>query len=104
MKRPIALVIIMMVILLTAYFTKPTDVRCFAEAKAQYEKQVLSSLEKNLPPTVDRTLFAITFKNAFAKSLRVQDKIIYKAIYQQKANHLYSIGWGGLGMVNVTIK
>jgi len=103
MRRAIALALIMVIIVLVAYFTKPTRQQCMDEAVAQYEK-VLDNMVENAPATVSKELFRTTLLKAFEQGLSVKDNMVYQQIYQQKGGVNNTIGWGAFGLVQIHFK
>ncbi len=104
MRRSFALLIIMVVIVLIAYVTKPSNETCLTEARKQYKESVINKLSLNLPANINEKLLSETLQKSFEQSLSVQDKVVYKDILQQKGNVKVSIGWGAFGIASVDIK
>lgn len=103
MRRAIALVVIMTVIVLIAHFTKPSKEQCIKEATAQYQK-VVSNAVQTLPGNISKELLQATMQKAFKESLQVKDNIVYQQIYLQKDGERNTIGWGAFGMVQINLK
>lgn len=103
MRRAIALVLIMVVIVLMAYFTKPTEQQCIQEAKGQYQK-VLNNAAQSVPGNISKELLKSTMQKAFEESLQVKDHLVYQEIYLQKDDDKTNIGWGAFGIVQVNLK
>ena len=103
MRRAIALVLIMVVIVLIAYFTKPTEQQCIQEAKGQYQK-VLNNAAQSVPGNISKELLKSTLQKAFEESLHVKDRLVYQEIYLQKDDDQTNIGWGAFGIVQVNLK
>ena len=104
MRKPIALLLIMAVIVAIAYVTKPSDEKCIAEAKNQFRQHMLNGAASALAGKVNPSLFSYTLEKAFAESLVVKDKFLYKEIDQQKANNTVRIGWAAFGTVQVSLQ
>lgn len=103
MRRAAALIVIMLVIVSVAYFTKPTQERCMQEAIVQYQ-QVLDNITPAVPDNINKDVFKATMEKSFEESLDVEDKIVYQAIYEQKGTTKKMIGWGAFGKVSVDVK
>lgn len=102
MRRAIALVLIMTVIVLIAYFTKPSEQQCIKEATEQYQK-VVSNAAQTVPGNISKELLQTTMQKAFEESLHVKDNMVYQQIYLQKDEGKSNIGWGAFGIVQVKL-
>ena len=104
MRRSFALLLIMVIVVLSAYVTKPSDEKCITEAKSLYRKNITSKIDQGIPSTINKQLFTETLEKVFAQTLKVQDRIVYKEIYQQRGALKADIGWGAFGIVSVDVK
>ena len=85
-----------------AYFTRPSDRRCFDAALKAYEAS-MGQTEKDLPRMLPRPLFRKLRLNRFQKELQVKDGIFYKEIFRRKGGKRTNIGWGAFGFVHITL-
>ena len=104
MQRPVALLLIMLVIATMAYFTKPSDNQCIEKAKQEFQNVMLGNVYVANPQRINRSLLNETLTKAFMESLRVQDRFLYKEINRQRGNKKVRIGWGAFGYVSVDVK
>lgn len=103
MRRAIALVLIMTIVVLIAYFTKPSEEQCIKVATQQYE-QVVNNAAQTVPGNISKELLEATMLKAFEESLQVKDYIVYRQLYLQKDEDKNNIGWGAFGIVQVDLE
>jgi hypothetical protein len=104
MRKALALSIILTVLAVIAYFTKPTETLCIQEAKEEFTQKKLSYTTETLPAGVDKKVFSETLEKSFLQSLQVEDHFVYRTIYQTGETTKTKIGWGAFGLVSVDIQ
>ena len=103
MKKLLRLLFFLLMFSGAAYFTRPSDRRCFDAALASYEAsmdQADHELSKVLPQPLLRKLRL----NRFQKELQVKDNTFYKEILRRKGGKRTRIGWGAFGFVHVSLE
>ncbi len=103
MRKALALSIIVTILGVTAYFFKPSEKQYLQKAGEEFRKKISYTIETS-PKGVDKNLFAQTLEKHFLQELAVEDKFLYKDIYQTSGGIKNKIGWGALGWVTVDIK
>jgi hypothetical protein len=103
MRKALSVSIIVSVLALAAYFSKPSESKCIKKATEEFRSKIFYTVEA-APKSVDKTLFAETLEKSFMKGLEISDKYLYREIIQNSGNRKNKIGWGAFGWVNVEIK
>lgn len=103
MRKALALSIIITILGVAAYFLKPSEKQCVQKAQEEFLKKISYTIEAS-PKEVDKILFAQTLEKHFLQELTVEDKFLYKDIFQTSGGIKNKIGWGALGWVTVDIK
>ena len=103
MRKALALSIIVSILALAGYFTKPSEEACFQKATEEFRKKISYTVEA-APKEIDKNIFAQTLEKSFLQKLQVADKFLYRAIYQRGVNGTNRIGWAAFGWVNVNVK
>lgn|SRR5688572_17731191 len=103
MKKALSLSIIVSVLALVAYFTKPTEEACFKKATEEFREKIFYTVE-SAPKEIEKNVFMRTLEKSFLQKIQVADKFLYREIYQRGVNGREKIGWAALGWVNVNVK
>ncbi|HEX2536223.1 MAG TPA: hypothetical protein VHK69_20925 [Chitinophagaceae bacterium] len=103
MRRAFTLATILIVIAGFLYFTKPSDEACFAEARAAFRKD-LDRMEAAMPQTVNRDVFRAVSEKIFQQEVRVEDRMLFKVVYQRKGGLDQQVGWAAGGYISVNLK
>lgn len=103
MRKALALSIIVSILAVTAYFTKPTEEACFKKATEEYRKKISYTVDA-APKEVEKNIFAQTLEKSFLQKLQVADKFLYRTIYQRGVNGTNRIGWAAFGWISVNVK
>jgi len=104
MKKALATSIIFTFLMVLAYLTKPSKEKCLQEAMETYRLKKLDYAAKTLPSNIKTGLFQETAEKAFLESIGVNDRFIYKDIYQTDNPSKTRIGWGAFGWVKVELR
>ena len=104
MRKALALSIILTVLAVIAYFTKPTEMQCIQKAKEEFELKKVFYTTETLPAGVDKQVFKETLEKGFLESLQVEDQFVFRSIYQAGDATRKRIGWGAFGFVSVEIQ
>ena len=103
MRKAFSLAVIVTVLGVLAYFTKPSKDACIIKARDEFRNKQLAYTLQNLPSDVNRDVFGKLAEKAFLQSIQVDDKLFYKTIYQLDSKNKKSIGWGLFGWVSVDL-
>lgn len=104
MRKALSLAIIVTVLGVFAYFTKPSKDACISKAREEFRNKQLGYTLQNLPAGVNREVFQKLAEKAFLLSIQVEDKFFYRAIYQvDNKKNKKSIGWGAFSWVSVDL-
>jgi hypothetical protein len=103
MRKALSLSIIVSVLALVAYFTKPTEEACFKKATEEFREKIFYTVE-SAPKEIEKSVFMRTLEKSFLQKIQVADKFLYREIYQRGVNGREKIGWAALGWVNVNVK
>ena len=103
MRKALALSLIITVLAVVAYFTKPSEEACITKARQEFEEKKLAYAGQTLPKGVNIDIFKETAAKNFLESLKVTDQVVLKAIYQQTGSSKKRIGWGAFGFVSVDV-
>lgn len=104
MRKAFTISVIVTILAVVAYLTKPSEAQCRNKAKEAFIEKKLSGTMATLPSGIDRTVFSATLEKSFMQGLRVEDKFLYRSIYQATNTAKTSIGWGAFGWINVAIE
>jgi hypothetical protein len=104
MKKALATSLIFTFLMVLAYVTKPSKEKCLREAMETYRLTKLDRIASNLPSSINTDLFQETAEKAFSQSLQVNDRFVYREIYQVDNTSKTRIGWGVFGWVKVDLK
>lgn len=103
MKKALTLSIVVSMLALAAFFTKPTEEACFKKATEEFRKKIFYTVE-DAPGNIEKSVFAQTLEKSFLQKIQVADKFLYRDIYQRGINGKNKIGWAAFGWVNVDLK
>jgi len=103
MRKALTLAFIVTVLGVAAWFFKPSEEACIKKARQEFQKKSSYTID-NVPKEIDKNVFAQLLEKTFLLGLEVDDKILYRSIYQKKAGKKEKIGWGAFGYVSVEIK
>ena len=103
MKKALALSLIVSILALTAYLTKPTEEACFKKTIAEFRKKIFYTVE-DAPGNIEKSVFAQTLEKSFLQKIQVADKFLYRDIYQRGVDGRSRIGWAAFGWINVDVK
>jgi hypothetical protein len=101
MRKAFALAIIVTVLAIVAYLTKPSDEECIEKARDEYKASKFPTISG--PQKINTQLLAETLEKNFTERLVIEDKLFYKEIYLLQEPKI-EIGWGAFGFVNVDVK
>ena len=104
MRKALALSIILTILAVIAYFTKPTEMHCIQKAKEEFEVKKIAYTTETLPAGVDKQVFRETLERSFLEGLQVEDNIIFRSVYQVGDATRKRIGWGAFGFVSIELK
>jgi hypothetical protein len=103
MRKAFSVSIIVSILALGAYFSKPSESKCLNNAKEEFRNKISYTVDA-APKSIDKTLFAETLEKNFLQGLEISDKYLYREIIQNSGSRKNKIGWGAFGWVNVDIK
>ena len=103
MRKALALAFIVTILGASAYLFKPSEEACIKKARQEFQKKISYTID-SAPKELDKNVFAQLLEKSFLQGLVVNDKFLYRNIYQQKAGKKEKIGWGAFGWVTVDIK
>jgi hypothetical protein len=103
MRKALALSFIVTVLGVLAYFFKPSEEACIKKAREEFFKSTAYTVD-SAPQEIDKNVFAQLLEKNFLQGLEVDDKVLYRNIYQKKAGEKEKIGWGAFGYISVDIK
>lgn len=103
MRRAFSLALIVVILAVTAFLSKPSEKVCFSEARKAFREN-LDRAEPAIPVSVNRDVFRSIAEKIFQQSLKVEDRFVYKVIYQEKGGDTHQIGWAAFGYVQVEPK
>ena len=101
MRKAFSLAIIATILAIMAYLTKPSDETCIAKAIKEYKETKFPMV--STPQKINTRLLTETLQKNFISSLVIEDRLLYKEIYQVKGSKT-RIGWGVFGWVTVDLK
>lgn len=104
MRKALVLSIILTVLAVIAYFTKPTEEACLNKAKDEFEEKKLVNTGQTLPKGINPEVFKETAEKGFLESLQVTDRVVLREIFQQNGSDKKRIGWGAFGFIAVDIE
>lgn len=104
MRKALALSVIITILAVIAYFTKPSEEACVAKAKDEFVERKIVYTAATMPEGIDPKVFVETSEKSFLQSLQIEDKFLYNAIYQVNGNAKKKIGWAAFGWINVDVK
>jgi hypothetical protein len=103
MRKALALSFIVTVLSVAAYLFKPSEEACIKKARQEFLKSTSYTVD-SAPTEIDKNVFAQLLEKNFLQGLEIDDKVLYRNIYQKKAGKKEKIGWGAFGYVSVDIK
>jgi hypothetical protein len=103
MRKALALSFIVTVLAVAAYLFKPSEEACIKKARQEFLKSTSYTVD-SAPTEIDKNVFAQLLEKNFLQGLEIDDKVLYRNIYQKKAGKKEKIGWGAFGYVSVDIK
>lgn len=102
MRKALSVSIILTVLAIIAYFTKPSEEACIDKAKDEFEAKKLSYTTSTLPQGVNPDVFKETAEKNFLSSLHVVDRFLFREIVQASASGNKQIGWAAFGWINAS--
>jgi hypothetical protein len=102
MRKPLALALILTFIAVSAFITKPSDDKCRRAAKQKFEEK-LQATSAGLPQNINKEVWLQTMEKSFEESVVVEDKFVYKTIWQQSNSNKKNIGWGAFNFVQIDL-
>ena len=87
MRKALALSFIVTVLAIAAYFFKPSEEACIKKARQEFRKSTSYTVD-SAPTEIDKNVFAQLLEKNFLQGLEIDDKVLYRNIYQKKAGRL----------------
>ena len=103
MRKALALSIIVSILAVAAYFSKPSEEACVKKASEKFRSKISYTIE-SAPKEVDKNLFAEALEKSFLEKLEVSDQFLYRKIYERAGSTTKKIGWAAFGLVQVDLK
>lgn len=103
MRKALTLAFIVTILGIAAYLFKPSEEACIKKARQEFQKSTSYTID-SAPKEIDKNVFAQLLEKNFLQGLQVDDKVLYRNIYQKKGGKKEKIGWGAFGYVSVDIK
>jgi hypothetical protein len=103
MRKALTLSFIVTILGVAAYLFKPSEEACIKKARQEFQKSSSYAIE-SAPAEIDKNVFAQLLEKNFLQGLEVDDKFLYRNIYQKKGGKKEKIGWAAFGWVSVDVK